>query len=58
MPKPGRPKSENPKSSKIEVRVTPAEHARIQTLALVYARGDLSKWIRYAALSVRPKMLK
>lgn len=54
----GRPKSKNPKGKRIQFRVGKQEFARIRTLAQVYAGGDISKWIRYAAISARPKLLK
>jgi hypothetical protein len=54
----GRPRSANPKVSDCNFRVTRYEKNRIRMMAEIYAGGDESKWLRYAALNCRPKFLK
>lgn len=45
------------KTEVIEVRVSPLDKVRIQMLANVFSNGDLSKWIRYAALHCRKRKI-
>lgn len=45
------------KTQRIDIRVTPRALNRIRLLAEVYAAGDMTKWITYAALNVKPKYL-
>jgi hypothetical protein len=54
----GRPRSSSPRSVWKSFRLTAQESARIRILAELYAGGDESKWLRYAALNVRRRFLK
>lgn len=58
MAKPGRKKLKDPRKYWISVRLTRSERNRIRLLAQLYAGGEESLWLRYAALHARPKILK
>jgi hypothetical protein len=55
--KPGRPKSKNPRNVLFQFRTTAREATRIRWLARTYAGGDLSEWLRHAALSAERRYL-
>jgi hypothetical protein len=46
-----------PKKTVIRFRVDEADASRIQTLADLYAKGNLSEWCRYAALEANRMFL-
>lgn len=39
----------------LSLRLTPEEMALIREKAVLYAKGNVSFWIRYAATSLEPK---
>lgn len=47
------PKAEE--SSLVNLRVTAAEKRKIQAMANKYADGNVSHWIRYAAMTCVPR---
>ena len=57
--KPGRKPSKNPKSEWLpRVRCTLQELNRVKGLAKLYAGGDVSKWMRHAAVNGPRRHLK
>jgi hypothetical protein len=56
--KPGRKKSKNPLNKVVQFRMTAKDFNRARGLARMYARGDLSKWLRHAAINGERKYLK
>lgn len=39
----------------VNIKVTPLEKKAIKALADRYAKGNLSLWLRYAAINCRPR---
>lgn len=46
------------KNSRMEIRISKAAKSRIVALARIYADGNVSRWIEYAALAAERKFLK
>jgi len=57
MNKGGRPKSTNPKTNLFVFKMTKKEAGRLRWLAGTYAGGNISVWLRYAALAAERKFL-
>jgi hypothetical protein len=53
----GRPHSNNPMTATFKFRTTKQDANRIEWLAKNYADGDLSEWLRYAAINAERKYL-
>lgn len=58
MGKRGPKRSKESRRDFCRFRVSRTEKNRIRLLAQIYAGGDISLWMRYAALKARPKILK
>ncbi len=55
MSKLGRPKKDAKKKKKVRTyRANDADTLQIKRMAKLYANGDTSLWVRYAALHFRP----
>jgi hypothetical protein len=54
----GRPHAKDPKSRPFQFRTNEKEANRILWLANTYAGGDVSAWLRHAALTAERKYLK
>jgi hypothetical protein len=48
----------NKKTEVLQIRLTPKEKNQIRMLAKVYADGDVSTWIRWAAINAERKFIK
>jgi len=48
-------KKKKKKDVTIKIRISQRDKMRIQMLSDVYVGGDISKWIRYAALHCAPE---
>lgn len=54
----GRPKAKNPLKETLLFRVSRSDANRIRHLATLYAKRDLSKWLRHAAINAPRRFLK
>ncbi len=39
----------------INLKVTPTEYIQIKKNAIKFTKGNMSEWIRYAAIQLKPK---
>jgi hypothetical protein len=58
MGKPGRKKSTKTLMKTIQFRISAKDKNRIKWLAEQYAGGDVSRWLRHAALNASRRFLK
>lgn len=54
LKKPEKPINPNRRDIRVNARVNTREMAVIMSWAIKYTKGDLSGWIRYAALNFKP----
>lgn len=54
----GRKPAKNPMGKGLRFRMTLKDENRVRGLAKLYASGDLSKWLRHAALNAPRRFLK